>query len=166
MVSEKDLYPVISNWLSRLLKSRFGRSKIIVEDTSRIKLSRWLENKGINSRVRYGQFFDFKVDISAAIIGDKGVRLYLMECKTKPITIKDLSQILGYGRIVEPYRAVIISPSGVSKNLFRLIMVSGRTDVLRYNHTKKTDSLIRICKWDIERNDVDFLASIPLGYHP
>jgi hypothetical protein len=166
MLSEKELYPAIAKWLRDLLKYRYRKSDVIVEDTSRIMLSRWLTLKRLDSAVKCGRYFDFKVDISGAIIDERNVRLYLVECKLNQITIKDVSQILGYSRIANPYRALIVSPRGPSRNLDRLIMVSGRSDVLQYGQQDDSESTIRICKWDVQRGSMDLTSSIPLGYHP
>lgn len=166
MIKEKDLYGPIANWLHQLLKSRFRKHKIIVEDTSTVELSAWLISHELASRMEYGEFFNFKVDITGAIISQTHAKLFLVECKIKYITINDLSQILGYSRIVNPYRAMIIGPYGANRNLHRLVMISGRNEVLRFNDNQSNDSIIRICRWDISRRDIDSSASMPLGFHP
>ncbi len=61
---------------------------------------------------------------------------------------------------------MIISPKGANSALEKLIMVHGRIDVLNYLDRQTKNSIIRICKWDSNRNTVDYNATIPLGYHP
>jgi hypothetical protein len=165
-MKEKDLYSPIAFWIEELLRARFRKQEIIVEDTSAIELSTWLSTHNLASKIEYGEFFNFKVDITGVIINRINAKLFLVECKLKYITINDLSQILGYSRIANPYRAMIISPFGANRNLHRLVMVSGRNEVLRFDDDQSNDSVIRICKWNINRKDIDYSASIPLGFHP
>jgi len=153
-------------WIHDFLKSQFKDSEVLTEDTSRIKLSKWLFDKGLCSRIRGAEFFDFNIGITAVTINEKDLRLYLIEHKSKIISIKDVSQMWGLCRIVQPYRSIIISHFGANENLIKLIVDNAQIDVLRYGGKENIDSLIRIYKWDTERNDVDFFASLPLGFHP
>jgi len=166
MIREEELYSPICEWLSRLLKNRYKEQTIIVEDISRISLSKWLETNNILKFIPDGVCYDFKIDIIGAVISVDSANLYLVECKAGPITIKDLSQILGYSKIAMPLRSMIISPEGANSTLSTLVTVHGRTDILNYKDKISKDSIIRICKWDMTRNTIDYNFTLPYGYHP
>lgn len=166
MIREEALYQPICIWFYNLLKKRYKRKKILVEDTSRIKLSKWLETKNLLKFVSDGLCYDFKIDITGAIISADSANLILIECKAGAISVKDLSQILGYSKIALPSRAFIMSPAGANSTLSKLITVYGRIDVLNYKEKISKDSVIRICKWDVNKNTIDYNSTLPYGYHP
>jgi hypothetical protein len=165
IISEKSLYKPICVWLDKLLNDRYKNSQVIVADTSTTFLSAWLRKRKLSQLFPDSECYDFKIDITGAIVNLKNSALYFIECKASYITIKDISQIMGYSRIANPSRSIIISPKGASTALQKLIIVRGRSDILNYSKNSK-DMLIRICKWDINKNCVDYNDTIPLGLHP
>jgi hypothetical protein len=164
--NESLLYTPICHWLEKLLRNRYKRFKIIVANTSNIRLNSWLQKENLLSFFPDGLCYDFKIDITGIILQPKRAGLYFIECKASYITIKDLCQILGYSIIASPVKALIISPKGPSTILEKLITVHGRIDILNYPLPDHKNSLIRICKWDNARNTLDYNFTIPLGCHP
>jgi hypothetical protein len=82
-----------------------------------------------------------------------------IEVKNSTLNLKDLSQLIGYSKIVKPIGAFLISPNGLGKHLNQLLIDFKRLDILEYQQ----NHLIRIGKWDIERNSIlaaDFIPSI------
>ncbi len=164
-ISEEKLYKPICIWLCKLLNSRYRDSRIIVADTSTTRLSSWLQKNKIARFFKDSECYDFKIDVTGVIIKSNNASLYFVECKASYITLKDIGQIFGYSRIANPTRSIIISPKGASIALEKLITVRGRTDIIDYSMNRKAN-IIRICKWDIDKQSIDYNSTIPLGYHP
>lgn len=159
MIAERDLYKPISAYFFKLYKSRYKSLKIIFEDASTVRLSSWLERKGFAEHFKEHNTFDIKIDIIGTIISSNSIRLILVECKKGPITLKDVSQLIGYTKIVNPYRSIIVSPKDPNKSIIRLINDFQRTDILQFDN-----DYIRICKWDVNSKSIVHSSIIPRGY--
>lgn len=90
----------------------------------------------------------------------------MIECKTTPITLKDVSQLLGYSRVVLPVYACILSPLGVSSDVASLLKTYSRLDVLEYNWPKgELPHSIVVATWNEQRKGIDYDSLIHAG-HP
>ncbi|RKZ24859.1 hypothetical protein DRQ26_06850, partial [bacterium] len=76
----------------------------------------------------------------------------IVEVKTNKISLHSFSQILGYSKVVRPQYSFIISPSGWSYFLNRLIHDYNREDILEYYDGRK----ILIAKWDVDINTIRY----------
>jgi len=101
--------------------------------------------------------WDIHVDIVGLAIDAKITELAFVECKTTPITLRHLSQLLGYSRVALPQYAFIVSPQGPSDALKSLLVTYRRTDVLAYDQRegKFSGSLI-VARWDKEAATLDY----------
>lgn len=63
------------------------------------------------------------------------------------ITLRDVSQLLGYSKVVNPGIAILISPESVSRSMHHLLHSYQRYDVLDYSLNRR----IRICRWDLDK---------------
>lgn len=156
-MNEKKLYPKIKAWLENYLKSLHANSTIIVEDTHNIKLSSFLENIGKYKYFPGYEAYDIKVDITGLIVQNNKVELVFVECKTKPVKLLDVGQLLGYCLVARPKYAYLISPRGFSSPLKKLISVYGRLEVLKYDENR----YIKLAKWDNKRNEIDYMQILP-----
>jgi len=157
---EEELYPYVIEWLRKFLKGRHRNSDVDVYDTHKINLSKFLQNNELQNYFPEFSAFDIKVDITGIIKSKKSVKLAFVECKTDPITLKDVGQILGYSKVANPDYSFIISPSGLSSPLSVLLQTFGRYDLLEYSSRK-----IRIAKWNLERMEIDSNTILPPGEH-
>ena len=157
---EEELYPYVIEWLRKFLKGRHRNSDVDVYDTHKINLSKFLQNNELQNYFPEFSAFDIKVDITGIIKSKKSVKLAFVECKTDPITLKDVGQILGYSKVANPDYSFIISPSGLSSPLSVLLQTFGRYDLLEYGSRK-----IRIAKWNLERMEIDSNTILPPGEH-
>lgn len=82
-----------------------------------------------------------------------------IECKLGRITLRDLSQLLGYSKVALPLYSIILSPKGISRSLNLLFDIARRNDILYYS----TDSYIIIGKWNEKRKELDLSSIIPKG---
>jgi len=158
---ENYLYPSVQKWLSQYLKDRYKRSKIEAYDTHKISLARFLQNKGLQKYFTELNSFDIKVDITGVILSKREINLAFVECKIKPITLRDVGQILGYSRVARPIYSFIISPNGISSPLSILLQTFGRYDVLEYSGNKR----IKIAKWSFDRDEIILDTLLPPGEH-
>lgn len=153
------MYPDVCAWFKKILLEKFRDNKIYIEDTSRKVLSRWLVEKGLHKLFPDYQTYEIEVDITGIIERNNEASLGMIECKLNKITLRDLSQLLGYSRVALPLYSIILSPKGLSKSMYRLFNISRGNDVLNYSG----DRHIVIGKWNEKRKELDFSTIIPKG---
>jgi len=153
------MYPDVCAWFKRILKTRFKEANICVEDTSRQILSKWLVKKGFHKFFPEYQTYEIEVDVTGVIKGFNEAYLGLIECKLNKITLRDLSQLLGYSKVALPLYSLILSPKGISRSMNLLLNVARRNDILYYS----TDRHIVIGRWSERRKEPDFSSIIPKG---
>jgi len=151
-IRESQLYEPICKWLVRFLKRKYRNIKRIwVDDTSKITVDNFILRKKLTSYIPYWSALKVSVDITGAVLKNDGsLHLAIVEVKTGRINLRDLSQVIGYAKVIKPDYAFIISPNGWSKILKYLILDLQRTDVLEYDSKKK----IIIGKWDMVSNSL------------
>ena len=156
---ENEMYQPTIEWFAQYLSSYHKKASVKVFDTSQVSLLRFLERNNYHHLFQDYITYDIQVDITALVKTKKRAFLSFIECKLKPITLKDISQLLGYSRVAYPLYSLIISPSGISKSVHYLLKTFNRYDVLEYAKGKS----IRVAKWNIERNEISTPSLIPPG---
>lgn len=89
----------------------------------------------------------------------KTAELAFVECKLDKISLRDLSQLLGYSRVAIPVASIIISPEGISDAINLLFNIHRRNDILSYGDKGG----IRIARWDENKRDINMHTLIPKG---
>jgi hypothetical protein len=158
-MTEKELYIHVVDWLSDYLTSHYKRAKIIVKDTHRISLSNFLTKIGMHNEFSEFSAYDIKVDVTGIIKYPQKTYLVFVECKTKPIRLLDVGQLLGYSLVAKPILSFLISPNGVSEPLYKLLKVYGRYDILQYDK----ELVLKIVTWDKEKKEPTWNSLIPSG---
>jgi len=156
---ESDMYPEVAGWLKHLLTQKFKGSSIIVQDTSKKVLSKFLFEKGLHGKFPDYQTYEIQVDVTGVVDNGKTARLALVECKLEKINLRDVSQLLGYSKVALPLVSIVISPEGISDSINLLFNVHRRDDILSYGQ----DGYIRVAKWIESKKDIDMQALIPKG---
>ena len=159
-MNEVELYEPVCTWLERVLIERYKRMDIRVFDTHNVKLSKLINDLGLNSFFPQFNSWDVKVDITGIIKNEKKAYLALVECKVKQLTLRDIGQLLGYSIVVNPILSVLTSPASPTDPLITLLKDYGRLDVLEYGPQKR---YIRISKWDDVKNEVIPSSILPPG---
>lgn len=155
---EEDMYPDIKKWLEQYLASKYPNWEIKVYDTSKTTLSQFLIQSRIQNYFPHYTTYDVKVDVTSILkdLQKKRYFIVLVECKLKSISLKDVSQILGYSRVVRPLHAMIISPKGLTSPVAHLFQKLKRYDVLAYefDHKGRARKYVKIGTWDAKRKEV------------
>ncbi|RKY16054.1 MAG: hypothetical protein DRP63_06115 [Planctomycetota bacterium] len=159
--SEDEMYSDVIAWLKTRLRRSFLKKQIDVVNTSRMLLWRFLESRNYYPYFSDYLTYEIQVDITGVIVGRKDAKLVFVECKLNRITLKDISQLLGYSRVAKPYTSLLISPKGISPSVDHLLNAYRRYDVLEYAEGRS----ILIGRWDPVRKEVDVATLLPKGRH-
>ncbi len=159
--SEKEMYPEIIAWLNRYLKRLHPRSEIKAFDTSRINLCEFIRRNKLCKYFSEFETYVIKVDITAVIKNKDKCSLAFVECKLNSISLKDISQLIGYSKVVRPVFSLILSPVGISSPVNSLMNIYKRYDILTYWKEAK----VRIAKWNRNTGDIDTATLLPHGGH-
>ena len=157
--SEAEMYPAVVSWLQSVLKYRHRRDCVTAYNTSQTELSRFLQQNDLHALFPDYLTYELQVDVTAIIHSPKAAKLAFVECKLKPITLRDISQILGYSRVAKPLYSFIISPKGISQAVSYLLQTYQRFDVLEYEPGKR----IKVATWSKERGEIIASSVLPPG---
>ena len=153
------MYAPVCQWLEGLLTARHKRSEIECHDTSNIALYRWIEQQGLQHLFPEYLAYDIRVDVTGVAHSKKSAKLAFVECKTGSISLKDISQLLGYCRVARPEFAWIVSPKGISSHVSYLLNTYHRYDVLHYNDQNR----IKVATWNQDQCGIDASSVLPPG---
>lgn len=159
--SEREMYPEIICWLTKHLEGIYPKGEINTFDTSQINLCEFIRRKKLSKYFPEFETYVIKVDITGVIKYKEKCLLSFVECKLNSISLKDISQLIGYSKVVRPISSFILSPAGISSPVNRLINVYRRYDILTYWKEMK----IRIAKWNKTTKDIDMATLLPHGGH-
>jgi hypothetical protein len=167
--TEAEMYPQVRAWLTGHLGRRFPRARVDVRDTHSLDLSRYVSRFALQDYFTDDAWrtYDIKVDITGFVSSPRITDIVFVECKNRPIALRDLAQLLGYCRIARPLLAFLISPQGPGDTLRTLILRHDRADVLEYLWPKGSTPLrILLGVWDGAASSVDFASILPPGLAP
>ncbi|MCE5193720.1 hypothetical protein LLF88_07315 [bacterium] len=148
--SERSLYAPVTTWLHDFLQGRHPRSEVTTLDMSQSSLVATIKMKQMGSDFP-GDWvtWDVHADVVGFVRTKASVLIALVECKLGPLTLRDLSQLIGYCQVVRPAYAFLLSPPGPSPSLLRLLTVFNRTDILVYERVRnRASGSIVIASWD------------------
>lgn len=157
-MAESDLYPHIKEWFYSYLKDRYKGFDIETTDvTSRRFLDEVLQEKGIVIPEAIG--LKIKVDI-VGFLTKKGKepQLAFVEVKEGHLTLKDLGQLWGYTKLINPVESFLVSSTGVG-GLAAIIKQYQRHDILQYGD--KNERHMSVAKWDVKRKSIDYSTLMP-----
>jgi hypothetical protein len=157
--NEKSMYPEVVKWFTRILSLKFPNASVSVHDTSNVVLSKFLVDKRLHKFFPNYQTFEIEVDITGIVISGDDAKLGFVECKLNKISLRDVSQLLGYSRVAQPVVSLILSPAGYSDSINFLFNIHRRDDILYHDKNK----LIHIAKWVESRQDIDYASLLPKG---
>ncbi len=154
---EKSLYKPILNWLDEYLKNKNPRAKVSVYDVHSTDLSDFLQRTPFKKYFPEYSTYKIRVDLVGMVEQKGKCSLTFVEVKYGQLNLRDVSQLLGYSKIVKPEFAFLISPKGLSRPLSQLLKYFNRLDILEY----KPNYYIRIARWDSSRKAILMNSVIP-----
>ena len=157
---ELDLYEPVRLWLKKVLKGRYRRMNVRVFDSHNIRLSRLINDLGFQNQFPQFNAWDVRVDVTGIVSNGKVGYIAFVECKIKQLTLRDVGQLLGYSRVVNPILSVLTSPASPTDPLITLLQDYGRIDVLEYGPEQR---YIRIGRWDHTRAEIIPSSILPPG---
>ena len=92
-----------------------------------------IDFEGVDEIIEEFDDFDIKPDVIGITYNKKN--LFLIESKVTKISLEDLSQTIGYSKVIQPTEAFLISTEEISSNL--LFLLDAYPEVLKYNGTQK-----------------------------
>jgi hypothetical protein len=137
LMRERELYRPVCDWLARFLRQKYRSATVRVEDTSRSSVAEFLRRHELTRYLPYWVTLEVPADVTGAAVltghtHRSLLRLAIVEVKLKVINLRDLSQAIGYAKVVQPHYAFLVSPKGWTENLQRLVRDYQRSDVLEY----------------------------------
>ena len=156
---ENQMYPDVMAWLKDALREQHPQANIDTYDTSKVALYRFLEMVGLENRFPQCRSYDICVDVTGIVQTRRSAYLAFVECKLKAITLRDLSQLLGYSRVAIPVYSIIVSPAGIGSAMTYLLRTYGRVDVLEYGRGRR----LKVATWDAQRREISIPSLIPAG---
>lgn len=157
---EVQMYPDVMKWLKEKLTDTYRKKHVIVLDTSQQLLSSALLQNKLHGMFPQYQTYEVHADITGIVYDDHSSMIILVECKLDRINLIELSQLIGYCKVVKPSMAYILSPAGAGPAIKMLFDVYKRLDVLYYENSS---GFIRIASWDENKKDIDYSCIIPPG---
>jgi len=158
---EEEMYPDVREWLEDRLRRVMKDADVRVYVTSRTTVADLIEREHLTRY--FGDIYrtyDIMVDITGIIIRNNKGELAFVECKLNKISLRELSQLLGYSVVARPRYSIIISPRGASDSLRTLLTSYRRMDILEYARGRR----IAIARWDVNKKDIDYATIIPPGW--
>jgi hypothetical protein len=154
---EIALYPSMLKWLQMYLGNKHPKAVIKTYDVHSVDLSDFIQ------RNKYTKFFPeyatykIRVDLLGIILENDKCNLVFVEVKDTSLSLINLSQLLGYCKILRPEFAFLISPKGLAKPLSQLLVHFNRLDILEFDKNK----FVRVAKWNPARNAIEIDSIIP-----
>lgn len=159
--SEFELYEPIRQWLQRYLQDKFQNCDIITLDSHSRQLDRVLRSHKLSCPVAVG--LDIKIDVLGIVrnIDRNSYRLFFVEAKKNPLTIRDLGQLWAYCKLINPHEAFLFTSSTLG-SLDKILNVFKRDDLLDFGEGKVVKK-IKVATWNIGAGLPNYDSMIPKG---
>ena len=154
---EEELYEPMRLWLEQYVKDKYKKHEIIAIDAHAERLDRVLAKYGIVNEMANG--VDIQIDVLAIARKGTEVKLFFIEAKKTKLTLRDLGQLWAYCKLVDPDEAFLLSSADLG-SLNKLLNSFRSEDLLDFGDGKKIKKM-RVGKWDVTKNGIDFNSLIP-----
>lgn len=156
-MKEEDLYEPMRSWLEQYVKDKYKKYDVIAVDAHAERLDRVLKKYAAENEMAIG--VDIQIDVLA--IAKKGTdkKLFFIEAKKTRLTLRDLGQLWAYCKLIDPDEAFLLT-SGELGSLNKLLNAFRREDLLDFGDGSRIKKM-RVGKWDVAKNTVDYNSLIP-----
>jgi len=149
----------VSSWLCTWLHDELPRTRVHVHSDRTRTLRSAVVRLGLTAQFPLYPLWDFRMDLTAFIVGDRRSGVVLVDCAEKAVTFKDLGRLILYSRLANPLVSFLVCPKGPDDWLRHFILERKRFDVLEYGN----GALLSILTWDLALGAPRFGDSIPSG---
>lgn len=156
---EYELYAPMRVWFQRYLEEKYIGSNVIAVDTSTKTLDTILANYGVIDQYPHIVGLDIQIDILGIITNNGKTQIAFIEAKKTQLNLHHLGQLWAYCRLCDPIEAFLLSSEGLGC-LSKILGNLGRQDLLNFGDGKKIKQM-RVGKWDISNNNLDYKTLIP-----
>lgn len=156
-MQESDLYEPMRIWLQSYLEDKYKSFKITTVITNNVRLDRVLHT--YNIRREMANDIDIQIDILGIAANNTVDKLFFIEAKKTRLTLRDLGQLWGYCKLVEPDEAFLFSSLNLG-SLNKLLNIYKREDLLDFGD-KKIVKKMKVGIWDIQTNLPNYGSIIP-----
>lgn len=156
-MKEEELYEPMRVWLEQYVKDKYKKYEVVAVDAHAERLDRVLAKYDIVREMANG--VDIQIDVLAIAQKGADVKLFFIEAKKTRLTLRDLGQLWAYCKLVDPDEAFLLSSQDLG-SLNKLLNAFRREDLLDFGDGKKIKKM-RVGKWDVTKNTIDFNSLIP-----
>ena len=156
---ESELYEPMRVWLQKYLEGKYNGWKITTIDSHARTLDSFLEENGVIANYPQSVGLDIQIDVLGFLEKRLKTNIIFIEAKKTALNIHDLGQLWAYCKLCDPLEAFLLSSKDLG-SLNKIFNNLNRTDLLEFGDGK-TIKRMRIGKWDITRNSIDYNPLIP-----
>lgn len=154
---EEELYEPMRLWLERYIKDKYKRYEVVAVDAHAERLDRVLARYDVAQKMATG--VDIQIDVLAIAKKGSEAMLFFIEAKKTKLTLRDLGQLWAYCKLVDPEEAFLLSSADLG-SMNKLLNAFRREDLLDFGNGKKIKK-IRVGRWDVTKNAIDFNTLVP-----
>ena len=154
---EEELYEPMRIWLEQYLSDNYKGHEIITTDCHNERLDRVLAKYNIICEQANG--VDIQIDVLGIARKNGKAKLIFIEAKKTKLTLRDLGQLWAYCKLVNPEEAFLMTSADLG-SLRKLVVGFKREDLLDFGDGKKIKKM-KICKWNVSRNNPDLGTILP-----
>lgn len=156
---ESELYEPMRVWLQKYLEGKYNGWKITTIDSHARTLDSFLEENGVIANYPQSVGLDIQIDVLGILEKRLKTNIIFIEAKKTALNIHDLGQLWAYCKLCDPLEAFLLSSKDLG-SLNKIFNNLNRTDLLEFGDGK-TIKRMRIGKWDITRNSINYNTLIP-----
>ena len=144
-------------WLQVYLENKNKNADVKTFDVHSTDLSDFFERSEYKKFFPEYAIYKIRVDLLGVVVKKDTCELTFVEVKDTQMSLINLSQLLGYCKILRPKQAFLISPRGLSKPMRQLLTHFNRLDILEFDRNK----FVTVAKWNTSRNAIENDTAIP-----
>ena len=157
--TEMELYPPMMKWLHGYLVDKYKGWDITVVDSHSRNLDIILEENGVINDYPQTVGLDIQIDVLGILKNRSNHGIVFIEAKKGPLNLHNLGQLWAYCKLCDPIEAFLLSSGGLG-SLNKILNNLGRFDLLDFGDAKRIKKM-KVGKWDVNRNSIDFMTLIP-----
>lgn len=156
---EFELYEPMRVWLQKYLEDKYRGANVQTIDTHARALDAFLEENGVIGQYQQTIGLDIQIDVLGIVTKNTKSGIVFIEAKKTKLNLHDLGQLWAYCKLCDPIEAFLLSSVGLG-SLNKVLKHLARQDLLNIGDGRLVKQM-RVGKWDLTRNAVDFNTLIP-----